>query len=105
MTLRIDFKRDSWFTAGGGNTASCTTPDGVTHSIPPVSPGKWQMGQLGGPHMGHGGVIYRMIIILADAGWVGEAFEAHDGRMVCLTGVIDKKAVPVNYGGIKREAA
>lgn len=46
------------------------------------------------------GVIYRMIVALADGGFTGERFEASDGRIVCLEGVIDKLAVPVRYGGL-----
>lgn len=101
--LRINFHRDPDFQGGYDNEASCTTPDGVTHSIPPLRHDKrhGQIERVG--HMGHGGVIYRLIIKLCDAGWEGHLFEAHDGRIPCLRGVISRKSVPVDYGGEKRE--
>ncbi len=99
MTIRINFGRDTHFTAGYGNWASCSTPDGVTHSIPALRYAE-RKGQLQGVgHIGNGGVIYRMIIKLCDAGWEGYPFEAHDGRIPCLRGVLSKKSVPVDYGG------
>lgn len=101
MTLRIDFRRDHDFTGGYDNEAHCTTPDGVTHSIAPRAHDKriGQVRKVGAT--GHGGCVYRLLVALSDAGYGGQPFEAHDGRMVCLRGVVDKKAVPVKYGGEK----
>jgi len=52
---------------------------------------------------GKEGLVYQLIVKLADNGYKGEPFEAHDGRMVCLEGVIDKKSVPLRFGGEKRD--
>lgn len=40
-----------------------------------------------------------MIVKLVEAGYAGRRFEAPDGRMVCLRGVIDLNAVLPKYGG------
>ena len=49
----------------------------------------------------NGSPIYKMILKLVDAGYEGYEFVANDGRMDCLYGSIDKKRVPVRYGGEK----
>lgn len=95
LTIRFTRARD-----GKIASAVCATPQGELR----VNGGydvtvKGRKGKV----EGQDGVIYRMIVKLADSGWVGHDFEAHDGRMVCLQGVIDKKSVPVRYGGEKRE--
>ena len=97
-TLRIDFGRDAQFTTGKDNWASCTV-DGKTFAVGANSP---IAGVRGGGVRAQGGVIYRLIVELADAGYCGRRFLAHDGRMVCLEGTIDKLNVPVRYGGQKK---
>lgn len=52
---------------------------------------------------GSDGVIYRLLAELANNGYSGQPFEAHDGRIVCLTGRIDKLGIPVKYGGEKKD--
>jgi hypothetical protein len=46
-----------------------------------------------------GGAIYGMILQLVTLGYDGAAFEAHDGRIVCLRGIVSPLAVPTKYGG------
>ena len=105
-TLRLHFRRDRDFTGGYDNCAWCITPDGVKHSIS-RKPYKNKRGS-GFAHgvgdKGHGGVVYRLIIKLADAGWLGYPFEGHDGRIVAYTGVIDRTIVPTSYGGQRKTA-
>jgi hypothetical protein len=50
--------------------------------------------QTGGP-----AVIYAMILKLCEAGYAGQDFVAHDGRIPCLYGVISRLSVPLSYGG------
>jgi hypothetical protein len=88
--LRIDFVRAS---NGKLALATCATPRGKI-----VVDGAYATGK--GRAEGSDGLIYRMICHLADGGCSGERFEAHDGRIVCLEGVVDKLAVPVRYGGL-----
>ena len=95
--LRIDFIRGE---NGKLVSATCTTPKGemrVSGGYDVTTPkGKARV-------EASDGVIYRMIIALADDGFIGERFVAHDGRIVCLTGMINKLAVPVRYGGLAKE--
>lgn len=96
-TLTIHFERTRGFTKGKGNWAECTTPNGELFTVGARAPFTAQ-------DRPEGGVIYQMLIKLVDAGYEGWKFEAHDGRMVCLLGTIDKRHVPTKYGGIKRNA-
>ena len=92
--LRIDFIRSN---SGKLASATCTTPTGDIELL-----GQFKVAKKG-VTSGQHGLIYRMIIALADSGYEGASFEAHDGRMVCLKGVVNRKAVPVQYGGEKKD--
>lgn len=98
--LRIDFIRAQ---RGKVAFARCSTPKGELRidggyavAVPHAS--KRAAGKIDGTD----GVIYKMIVALADDGFAGEKFEAHDGRLICLEGIVDKLAVPVAYGGTPR---
>ena len=85
MAIEIHFRRDPKFTSGSKNTAWADV-DGVRYEIPPNKRGG-----------NNGGAIYRLIVELCDAGYEGEEFTAHDGRVRCLQGVLSIMAVPVRY--------
>ena len=92
MTIEIHFRRDNKLTNGPKNTAWADV-DGIRYEIPPRKKGA------------NGGVIYRLILDLCDAGYEGEEFTAHDGRSVCLQGALSNKAVPAAYRGNLRVSA
>jgi hypothetical protein len=87
MTLRINFTR-----AENGKVAyaTCETPTGVLRVGAEEKP-------MGGFAAGKGTykapprnrIIYDMLSLLRQEGeYTGQEWEAHDGRLVCLTGVI-----------------
>ncbi len=81
MAIEIHFRRDPKFTSGPKNTAWADV-DGVRYEIPPNKRGG-----------NNGGAIYRLIVELCDAGYEGEEFTAHDGRVRCLQGTLAIMAV------------
>ena len=87
--IEIHFRRDPRLTGGPGECAWCEV-EGQRYEIPPKAKGK------------NGGAVYRLVVMLAKAGYEGRAFETHDGRMACLRGTIDLCAVPIEYGGEKK---
>ncbi len=87
--IEIHFCRDKRITGGPGECAWCKV-DGRRFEIPPKANRK------------NGGAVYRLVVMLAKAGYDGRAFETHDGRMICLRGKIDLCAVPIEYGGEKK---
>lgn len=101
MTIHIEFRRDAQFTYGGDNCAWCEV-DNKVFSVPPVRRGKRKGQAEGVAASGHAAPVYRVLVALSDAGYDGHPFIAYDGYMPCLCGVVDKKAIPTEYGGEKQ---
>jgi len=87
--IKIHYRRDPKYTTGPLN-CSWADVDGVRYEIPQAKGN-------------NGGVVYRLIAKLCDAGYTGQKFHAEDHRGIGFSGVLDKRAIPSSHGGISRK--
>jgi len=91
--IKINFRRDPNYTSGNKNHAWCSIPrpeGGYAFFIIPKKHGDGASGH---------NVIYAMILKLCAAGYEGREFTAHDGRIPCLSGTLNRLSVPFRHGG------
>lgn len=99
--IAIHFRRDPRLTIGPDECAWCEV-DGRRFEIP-IAPQRFGPSGRKLPRRPNAGTVSRLVVKLVAAGYAGRQFEAHDGRMVCLSGVIDLNAVSAAYGGSREK--